>query len=79
MKAPWKCLLAAGLITMFTGLVVSLSKVRLAPCWTLALPLGVIVSGFAVILWLTQEEVAGFNEAHHGQTGDAKHGAAAEK
>jgi len=61
-KLPAKVLLIISVTALVVGIFVTLSRVDLAPAWTVALPLGVSCFGLFLITLLLQKEVAKFDE-----------------
>lgn len=72
MKAGQKLLLILAVAGSTIGITVSLSRVRLDPAWTVALPGGVVCLGLFLISRLLQNEVARFDDEQRSKIESAR-------
>ena len=73
MKAMLKVLLVIAVAGLVIGIMVTSSRARLDPIWTLALPVGVSFVGLFLISFIWRDELARFDAEEHAKHDPAMH------
>ena len=72
MRALQKAFLALAVAGVVIGILVGLSRARLNPLWTLALPLGFVFAGLFLIDTMLHDALASFDAEERIKTESAK-------